>query len=66
MNRVSLRATAGPEETHLIVTGAIEIDLPVKNPDVIRLHSPAHLFYAGLSDEAVVIGQQINPQMPPS
>ena len=87
--RVSLSARIAPEDTRLVAKGIVEIDLSVKNPDVMWLRSaeqlavlgatfrevlkqirdcvPAyqriHLFYAGPTGGAVVIGQQINPRM---
>jgi hypothetical protein len=45
--RVSLSATVAPEETRPIVTGAVEIDLSVKYPDVTWLRSPAQLDAVG-------------------
>lgn len=45
--RVSLSAKVAPEETRPVVTGAVEIDLSVKNPDVMWLRSPAQLDAVG-------------------
>lgn len=87
--RVSLSATIAPQDTRMVANGIVEIDLSVKNPDVMWLRSAAqlgvlgtkfrevlrwirdyvpacqriHLFYAGPTGGAVVIGQQINPRM---
>jgi hypothetical protein len=89
--RVSLSGMISPEDTRALVTKAVEIDVSVKNPNVMWLRSPTqlemlgktfqavlrgirdhvhgcqriHLFYAGPTGGAVVIGQQINPRMNP-
>jgi len=41
--RVSLSATIAPDDTRAVVTGAVEIDMSVKKPDVLWLRSPAQL-----------------------
>jgi hypothetical protein len=45
--RVSLSAKIAPEETRAVVTGALEIDMSVKKPDVMWLRSTAQLSVLG-------------------
>lgn len=45
--RVSLSATIAPEDTRAVVTGAVEIDMSVKKPDVMWLRSPDQLGVLG-------------------
>lgn len=45
--RVSLSATIAPDDTRAVVTGAVEIDISVKNPDVMWLRSPEQLGVLG-------------------
>jgi hypothetical protein len=44
---VSLSATIAPEDTRAVVTGAVEIDVSVKKPDVMWLKSPVQLGVLG-------------------
>jgi hypothetical protein len=45
--RVSLSATIASEDTRAVVTGAVEIDVSVKKPDVMWLQSPDQLRVLG-------------------
>jgi hypothetical protein len=90
--RISLSAIISPNATHEAAGNApIQIDLTIKEPDVMWLKSPdqlsilgqkfrgvlsaisnkvpyckrIHLFYAGPTGGAVVIGQQVNPRTNP-
>jgi SMODS-associated and fused to various effectors sensor domain len=60
--RVSISATIAPVDTRAVVTGAVEIDMSVKNPCVMWLCSPAQLGVLGTRFRAVL--QAIRDHMP--
>jgi hypothetical protein len=60
--RVSLSSTITPEDTRAVVTGAVEIDVSVKKPDVMWLRSPAQLGVLGTQFREVL--RSIRDHMP--